>query len=227
METGSGAAQGLSRRRNRREDMVRAAAAVLAEYGVDGLTMARVAAEIKVTPMALYQHVADKSHLLGLTLDSVLQEVEVPGETFGTWDERLRRLHLDVSRAMTKFPGLVAASKPPGEEVPRLLEGYLQILLDGGFDPLTAASAYTGLFYLAMGTQYSYPAGAPTPAAVLPDDPQKYPATATTARALARETTGSVMSSAGFCPGCLSRGTPLRQAHPRLLDLLDPMRSTR
>jgi TetR/AcrR family transcriptional regulator, tetracycline repressor protein len=139
-------------RRLTRADVVAAAAAV-AERGLVELTMPAVAKYLGVTPMALYQHVDNKDHLLSLLLSSQLAPIEVPPPSQGKWDTRLRAFHLDVVAAMTRFPGLVASVARAEGESSRLLDGYLQILLDGGFDPATAGMAYTGLYYLAMGVQ--------------------------------------------------------------------------
>jgi TetR/AcrR family transcriptional regulator, tetracycline repressor protein len=169
------------RKRLTRADVV-AAAGVVAKRGVDALTMASVAAELGVTAMALYQHVSDKAHLMSLLLDALLAEVEVPPPSAGDWDVRVRRLHRDVTGAMTRYPGLVGVAREL-ENVGRLLDGYLQIFLDGGFDPATAAKAYTGLYYLAIGAQHPYHGDRGSPAAIAPAD-AAYEATARAAAGL-------------------------------------------
>ena len=160
----------LPRRRLTRPDVV-AAAAVVAERGVGELTMARVAAELDVTAMALYQYVSDKKQLLSLLLDSLLAGIEVPPRSAGGWEARLRQLHRDVTDAMTRYPGLVSAASDL-DNVPRLLDGYLTILLEAGFEPGVAATAYTGLYYLAMGAQHPYHGPSGTPADRPPADPR-------------------------------------------------------
>jgi AcrR family transcriptional regulator len=143
--------------------------------------MAAVADRLGVTPMALYQHVQDKDHLLGLLMNSLLERVEVPPRSAGQWEQRLRQFHLDVTAAMTRYPGMVETPKTPPSEIPRLLNGYLQILLDAGFDPATAGRAYTGLYYLAMGVSHPRTVRG-SPAAIAPNDPA-LGATATVAAA--------------------------------------------
>lgn len=160
-------------------DVVQAAGSI-AERGVSEITMAAVAARLGVTPMALYQHVRSKSHLLMLLMNSLLEEIEVPPRSVGRWDVRLRLFHRAVVGAMTRYPGLVGSFEVEthdAPEVPRLLEGYLQILLDGGFDPQTAGLAYTGLYYLAMGVQQPHH-GAISPV-ILPPADHSLTATAT------------------------------------------------
>ncbi|MFJ9419705.1 TetR/AcrR family transcriptional regulator [Streptomyces sp. NPDC101227] len=52
-----------------REEIIETARRIVAEQGVDRLTMRRLATEIGSTPMALYHHVRDKEELLVLLLD--------------------------------------------------------------------------------------------------------------------------------------------------------------
>jgi AcrR family transcriptional regulator len=179
----------VRRKRLTQADVVRAAAAV-AERGIADLTMAAVAAELGVTAMALYQHVDDKAHLLALLNDSLLEQVEVPLPSFGRWDVRLRAHHLAVTDAMSRYPGLVLvashdvhAAGPAKTNIARLLEGYLQILLDAGFDVRTAGIAYTGLYYLAIGAQHPFEGRVASPASIPPTG-RNWPALSKTASAM-------------------------------------------
>jgi AcrR family transcriptional regulator len=169
-----------SPRRLTQADVVAAAAAV-AETGLASLTMPAVAKRLGVTPMALYQHVSNKEHLLSLLLSSLLAPIQVPPKSDGQWDRRLRAFHLEVVAAMTRYPGLVTSVAKAESESVRLLDGYLQILSDGGFDPATAGMAYTGLYYLALGIQH-HRLG-PSPAAYPPTN-DAYQATATVSAAV-------------------------------------------
>jgi AcrR family transcriptional regulator len=112
--------------------------------------MSALAAELGVTPMAVYRHVRDKEHLLALLLDNALRRVQVPND--GCWQDRLRALHRRVTRALQRYPGLLFDVNAESDTGARLLEAYVQIMLDAGFDERTAAQAYTGLYYLAIGT---------------------------------------------------------------------------
>lgn len=181
----------VSGRRGRRPtltlDAIIRAAGDVAEFGVDQMTMAGVAERLGVSAMALYQYVEGKNHLLALLLDSLLATIEVPPSDFGSWEDRLRTLHMDVTDAMTRYPGLVPQIETVGE-APRLLEGYLEVLADSGLDDHGVAVAYTGLYYLAMGAQYHHrDSPIASPAARPPDDPS-HVATARAAESL-RSTT--------------------------------------
>src|SRR5215213_8455931 len=61
------------------EDAVVAAArSLVAEAGIEGLTMRALAQRLDVAPNALYSHVANKTILIDLVLDDVLADVDVP-----------------------------------------------------------------------------------------------------------------------------------------------------
>ena len=134
------------------QDDVVEAAARLAADGLEHLSMSALAAQLGVTPMAVYRHVRDKEHLLALLLDTALRRVRVPGPNDGSWEERLHALHRRVTRALQRYPGLLFDISVESDAGARLLDAYLKILLDAGFDARVAAQAYTGLYYLAIGT---------------------------------------------------------------------------
>lgn len=136
-----------------RDDVI-AAARALASTGIEAVTMTALAERLKVTPMAIYRHVRDKEHLMALLLDDLLSEIIVPDTNAGTWQQRLRGYHQSIVAALTRYPGVFGHlyQMPPLRNSSRLLEGYLQILLDAGLDDRDAIAAYTTLYYLAVGT---------------------------------------------------------------------------
>lgn len=56
-----------------RTDIVDRAITVLDEYGLESLTMRRLAAELDVRPSALYHHVPNKQQLLAAVADEILR----------------------------------------------------------------------------------------------------------------------------------------------------------
>jgi AcrR family transcriptional regulator len=58
-----------------RQDVIDAAAGLVAEYGYAGLTMRALARRCGVPTMTLYRHVRDKEDLLGALADRVLGEL--------------------------------------------------------------------------------------------------------------------------------------------------------
>src|SRR5260221_7318780 len=73
------------------DDVVQAAAAVLARDGYDGLTMRAVAAEIGVRAPSLYWHVRSKQDLSLLLFDHLIDNLDY-GSPTGDWRADLRRM---------------------------------------------------------------------------------------------------------------------------------------
>lgn len=74
-----------------REQIVETAVVLLDTSGTGGLTMRRLAQELKVTPTALYWHVKTKDDVLDLALDRVFAEVQLPEKT-NEWRADVRTL---------------------------------------------------------------------------------------------------------------------------------------
>src|SRR5512133_3804741 len=73
-----------------RERVVAEALAVIAQDGVQALTMRTLAARLGVVPGALYHHVGNKQQLHDLVLDSVLAEVDFTVDPSLPWTEHLK-----------------------------------------------------------------------------------------------------------------------------------------
>lgn len=78
--------------RHHREDVVRHALAVLDRYGLESLTMRRLASDLDVRPSALYWHFASKQELLAAVAEEVLAPLRgLSGRTDGLpWEEQVR-----------------------------------------------------------------------------------------------------------------------------------------
>ena len=64
--------------RHHRSDVIDRAIAVLDEYGLESLTMRRLAAELGVQPSALYHHVPNKQSLLAAIADEIIRRGRRP-----------------------------------------------------------------------------------------------------------------------------------------------------
>ncbi|WP_255375460.1 TetR/AcrR family transcriptional regulator C-terminal domain-containing protein [Saccharomonospora sp. CUA-673] len=88
--------------RHRRADVVARAISVLDEYGLESLTMRRLAAELDVRPSALYHHVADKQTLLAAVADEILERGRRP-QRAQRWDARVVELCTELREAMLAY----------------------------------------------------------------------------------------------------------------------------
>jgi AcrR family transcriptional regulator len=114
--------------------------------GVGGLTMRAVAAELGVTPMAVYYYVADKDDLLRLVVDRVYASTGVlrrrPEET---WQESLRNYLVSMWENSRKYPGLSShvINLPGLGLTPERLEAGLGFFESVGFRAADARLAYS------------------------------------------------------------------------------------
>ena len=83
------------------EPIVRAAATLAADEGLDAVSMSRVAAALGVGTMSLYRHVEGKRELLALMVDSAFDRAPAPPAPRERWRSALARwarAHLAVLR---------------------------------------------------------------------------------------------------------------------------------
>ncbi len=73
-----------------KERVLRAAIELADSEGIEALSMRRLAKELGVEAMSLYNHVANKDEILAGILDLVASEFELPSET-GDWKTAMRR----------------------------------------------------------------------------------------------------------------------------------------
>ena len=73
-----------------RERVLDAAIALADEHGVESLSMRRLAKELGVEAMSLYNHVANKDEILAGILERVAGEIELPADA-ADWKAALRR----------------------------------------------------------------------------------------------------------------------------------------
>jgi AcrR family transcriptional regulator len=121
--------------------------------GFENLSMRTLARELGVSTMALYHHVPNKRGLDVLLVDTVLRSVPIPPPEAGDWQDRLRALNSASVEVLSRFPGLdrMVFGMPPTPEGWRLMNGYVQILLDAGFSEREAALAFSVLHSHGMG----------------------------------------------------------------------------
>jgi AcrR family transcriptional regulator len=118
-----------------KERILRAAAALADEVGVESLSMRRLAQELGVVPMALYKHVGNKDELFDGMIDVVVGEIDPPIEG-ADWRETMRERILSARRALLRHPWASSVLESRGEPTPTVI-GYMDsmmgVFLDGGF----------------------------------------------------------------------------------------------
>jgi AcrR family transcriptional regulator len=148
-----------------REDVIGAAAQLVAERGYAGLSMRALAQRCGVATMTLYRHVRTKEDLLGALTDRVLAELELPVPGTLTWQEQLAAVFRSVHDLLLEHPDVVEIAVKQhvaGEAAYRGAEVVLEALRRAGIEGEAAASAFAALFAFTLGfTQQQLQASGP------------------------------------------------------------------
>jgi len=118
-----------------RDRILRTAVALADEGGVGSISMRRIAQELGVVPMALYNHVANKDELLDGMIDVVVGQIDPPLEG-ADWKTTMRERILSARRVLLRHPWASRVLETRGEPTPTVI-GYMDsmmgIFLAGGF----------------------------------------------------------------------------------------------
>ena len=137
-----------------RERILTTALRLVEESGVEALSMRKLAGELGVEAMSLYNHVANKDAVLDGITEAVLLRMEVPARTadwrrdaraFGAAFRRVALAHPHTA-SLTLTRQLESASALP------LTEAALDILRRAGFDAEGAVHALRALLAYLVGT---------------------------------------------------------------------------
>lgn len=127
-----------------REDVVERALRALDDYGLESLTMRRLAAEMGVHPGALYHHVANKQTLLAAVADEILARGRRPRRA-RVWDRRVLEVCRELRDALLAYRDgveVVATAWAFGLGAAGPLGELTAILVEAGFgDDLAGAAA--------------------------------------------------------------------------------------
>ncbi|SDR29089.1 DNA-binding transcriptional regulator, AcrR family [Thermostaphylospora chromogena] len=120
-----------------RARIIRAAIALIERDGADAVSMRRIAAELGVGVMSLYNHVPNKAALLNGVAETVLSEIEFTDDPGAYWTERVREQARAFRRIAHHYPRctmLVVGRKLPATAALPPVERALATLRGAGFD---------------------------------------------------------------------------------------------
>ncbi|MFL5879064.1 MAG: TetR/AcrR family transcriptional regulator [Actinomycetota bacterium] len=140
--------------------IVTEALTVIAEDGIQALTMRSLAARLGVVPGALYHHVGTKQQLQDLLLDGVLAEVDFHTDPSLAWTDQLKILAHRLRQVLEAHPGVAAILKtrdPLGPHSLALAEALLAPLQAAGFGDRQAGLAFFLLVDYTIGFAVSSP----------------------------------------------------------------------
>jgi AcrR family transcriptional regulator len=133
-------------------EIVRAAREIIAEVGVQGLTMRRLSTKLGVALGATYHHVATKHDLLVLVGRDLYSEVSLPAPK-GPWNDRVKTLMLNQAAIVGRYPGMASFMMAHVDElVPTDLNATVRgILLEAGFTERGIGAVLSALFFYVTG----------------------------------------------------------------------------
>jgi TetR/AcrR family tetracycline transcriptional repressor len=136
---------GELRRTLTRERVVAEALTLIAQEGVEALTMRTLGARLGVVPGALYRHVRGKEQLQDLVVDGVLAEVDCDLNQTLPWTEQIKVLGHRLRKVLEDHPGVAGLLKtrdPLGPHSLALAEAFLLPLHNAGFPHREAGHAF-------------------------------------------------------------------------------------
>jgi len=117
--------------------IARTALALADKHGLEGFTMRAVAKALKVTPMALYHHVQDKTELAKLMLDCAIREHPLPAPT-GVWQEDMWAFARWMRESARAHPSLAIIRRTYRVWTPTMLqmsEAWMNLWRQTGLPP--------------------------------------------------------------------------------------------
>ena len=124
------------------------------EYGLEGVTMRRIAEEAGLTPMSLYRHVRTKEEILDGLQDRVWEMLAYDPGADLPWRDRLFETFKHIHRTLLLHPGTIdVLLLKPSDSLPgyRWLDSLIGALGEAGFTKESAMLAVVSLESYTLG----------------------------------------------------------------------------
>ncbi|TVT60213.1 TetR family transcriptional regulator [Amycolatopsis rhizosphaerae] len=180
-ERQSAAARAKGRQVLSRPEVLAAAARLLDESGIEGLSMRALARSLGTGPATLYWHVRDRDELLTAVLDETLSHIDVPMD--GPWQDRLVLLAERMRTALLPRPALIEVlwhrDWQLGPVTLGLADATVGLVAESGLPDDDVADAYLAVLWFILGFVYAESQAAANtgfpPQAGTGDEPPRYP----------------------------------------------------
>jgi AcrR family transcriptional regulator len=136
-----------------RSAYIEAALEVIAEVGVDKLSMRNVASRLSVSPMAMYNHFPTKDDLLAASLEEFIARANVVPDTALPWEQWVEHAAIGMYRALCRELSWVPllGSLPVGEQAITVTEAFVTRLCEAGFSVEQSLQAYFAVIQVVIG----------------------------------------------------------------------------
>jgi AcrR family transcriptional regulator len=128
-----------------RERVLSAALTLADSGGIASLSMRKLAQELGVEAMSLYNHVANKDDILDGLVDLVFGEIGLPAKGVG-WKTAMRQRAIAAREVLARHPwaiGLLESRSRPGAATLRHHDAVIGCLREAGFSLAMAAHSYS------------------------------------------------------------------------------------
>lgn len=128
-----------------KERVVRAAIDLADKGGIGSLSMRKLAQELGVEAMSLYNHVSNKDDILDGIVDVVFGEIGLP-PSGGDWKTAMRQRAISARDVLARHAWAIAlmeSRRTPGSATMRHHDAVLGAFRDAGFSIAMAAHAYS------------------------------------------------------------------------------------
>ncbi|WP_250564936.1 TetR/AcrR family transcriptional regulator C-terminal domain-containing protein [Adonisia turfae] len=118
-----------------RERILAAAMQLADDHGIDALSMRKLAQQLGVKAMSLYNHVANKDDLIDGMVDIVASEIEVP-DVAVDWKTAMRSRAISAHRVLLRHPWAtmaIVSRANVGPAMLRYVDATLGCLVEAGF----------------------------------------------------------------------------------------------
>jgi AcrR family transcriptional regulator len=119
-----------------RDRILAAALAYTDQHGLQALSMRKLAAELGVEAMSLYNHIDNKDDILVGIADLVFAEVVIPTPASASWDERTRAVAESARQALAaheQIVPIILAGSNRGPAYLQMMESGVGALREAGF----------------------------------------------------------------------------------------------
>jgi len=125
-----------------RDDILDATMPLVAQHGIDGVSLRMVADALGISSPALYHYFSGRDDLLDRCCERVAAEVDLTIDPGASWDDAIVTVILNMHRTFARYPGVAARVLPaqrPSRAADRISEVVYGIVRRAGYAPEAAA----------------------------------------------------------------------------------------